>query len=61
MEKPNWIDVDKNNMNAKNFFQEMGKEFPQLTEELNWYEDQLIHHKMEVFSRYTNQQIEDRR
>jgi hypothetical protein len=59
MEKPNWVDVDKDKMNGKEFFAEMEKEFPELVEELNWHDDDLIHPKMEVFSRYTNQQIED--
>lgn len=59
MKKPNWIEVDKGKIHGKKYFQEMGKEFPELVEELNWYEDDLIHSKMEVFSRYTNQQIKD--
>ena len=59
MKKPNWIDIDKDKMNGKEFFAEMEKEFPELVEELNWHDDDLIHPKMEVFSRYTNQQIED--
>lgn len=59
MKKPNWIEVDKGKIDGKKYFQEMGKEFPELVEELNWHEDDLIHPKMEIFSRYTNQQIKD--
>ncbi len=59
MKKPDWIDVDKDKMHWKEYFQEMEKEFPGLVEELNWHEGDLIHPKMEVFSRYTNQQIKD--
>ncbi len=58
MKKPNWIDVDKDKMHGKEYFEAMEKEFPELLEELNWYEDDSCHPKMEVFSRYTNQQIE---
>ena len=60
MKKPNWIDVDKDKMHGKEYFQEMEAEFPELAEELNLHADYLIHLKMEVFSRYTNQQITDR-
>lgn len=59
MKKPNWIDIDKDKINGKEYFQEMEKKFPELSEELNWWEDDLIHLKMEVFSRYTNQQIQE--
>jgi hypothetical protein len=59
MKKPNWIDADKDKMHGKEFFTDMEKEFPEFAEELNWYEDDLIHPKMEVFSRYTKQQIKD--
>ena len=46
-------------MHGNEYFQDMDKEFTELVEELNWHEDDLIHSKMEVFSRYTNQQIKE--
>lgn len=59
MKKPDWISDDENKMDEISFFKEMEIKYPELSEELYWWEDDLIHLKMEVFSRYTNQQIKE--
>ena len=57
MKKPDWIDVDKDKMNGSQFFKELVEVFPELEEDINWYDEDLIHLRLEEFSRYTNKQI----
>lgn len=56
MNKPNWIDTDKNKMNANQYFKEMEVEFPDIVHGINWDED-LHHLRMATFARYTIDQI----
>ena len=54
MYKPNWIDVDKDKMHSKAFFEAMVLAFPPLEKAMEDYNENETHANMEEFSRFVN-------
>ena len=57
MKNPNWIEIDKD-PNPGSYFVAMAQAFPILAKELDYWEEELVHCKMEVLARYAVAQIE---
>lgn len=57
MKSENWIDINDGKMNGFDFFELVLQEFPDLEKEMNEWEKDFFHMRMEIFAEYTIEQI----
>lgn len=57
MKSENWIDINDGKMSGFQFFNLVLAEFPQLEKEMNEWEQEYIHMRMEIFAEYAIEQI----